>query len=438
VITRSQDGSAEDDGRRSVLVVDDDDSSRKLLKALLVPLGVDVTEAVGGGAALEILTAPDHNIDLVLLDMMMPVVDGVTVLKTLAERSVVPALLVLVITAHDDRGLRQRALEAGAVDFITKPVDGIELLAKCKTMLELSRQRRVLQEHRMLAEMRYRFLADSTGDIVVCLRGSEVVWISPSVETWFGDPPEQWIGTDMLRRVHPEDVDIAVAALREVAQGELSVARVRLATTGGGYRWTDGQGKPNVDDEGNTDGVIGVFRVVDDKVEAERLALLDPLTGLVNHREAITRLEKALGERRLPGSKLGVLFCDLDHFKTINDTRGHLVGDVVLSVVATRVRDCVRDADMVGRAGGDEMLILLNGLHDLDEVSAIAEKIRCRAAEPICHNGTTIHVTLSIGGTLSRSGESARSVIARADTAMYQAKQAGRNASITLAPPEDR
>ena len=137
---------AEDFGDLSVLVVDDGASNRKLFKTLLKPLGAHVEEAGGGNDALRILTAPDHGIDLVLLDMMMPDCDGIQVLKALAARGATPGLLVLVVTAHDDQSLRRLALEAGALDFVTKPVDRIELVAKCRTLLELSRLRRSLAE----------------------------------------------------------------------------------------------------------------------------------------------------------------------------------------------------------------------------------------------------------------------------------------------------
>ena len=161
--------------------------------------------------------------------------------------------------------------------------------------------------------------------------------------------------------------------------------------------------------------------------ELERLARVDTLTGLVNHAETIARLHAALENRRLPGAHLGVLFCDADHFKVINDTWGHTIGDVVLATLAQRIRAGVREDDTVGRIGGDEMLVLLPGVHNLEEVVDIAEKVRKLAAEPIHHLGKTICATLSIGATLAISGESVSTMIARADSAMYNAKQAGRN-----------
>lgn len=159
----------------------------------------------------------------------------------------------------------------------------------------------------------------------------------------------------------------------------------------------------------------------------ERLARYDSLTGLVSRAEALARLEANLSCIRKPGSACGVLFCDVDKFKTVNDTRGHTVGDTVLATLADRIRQCVRDGDTVGRTGGDEILVLLPGLHSLDEAAQIADKIRVRAAEPIPHDGSMLCATLSIGATLAIPGESVTDATSRADAAMYQAKAQGGN-----------
>lgn len=178
-------------------------------------------------------------------------------------------------------------------------------------------------------------------------------------------------------------------------------------------------------------GFSAVARDITTQIEAQRqlekLARFDVLTGLVNRAETLTRLQSALDNPRAPGGRLGVLFCDVDHFKSINDTWGHAVGDVVLSIMATRVRECVRAGDTVGRLGGDEMLVLLPHLHNINEAAQIAEKIRGRAAEAIHHEGISIHATLSIGATLAVPGELVSTMTARADVAMYEAKRSGRN-----------
>ena len=166
--------------------------------------------------------------------------------------------------------------------------------------------------------------------------------------------------------------------------------------------------------------------LIEAKQEVERLARFDSLTGLVNRAEALSRLQAALDCSRSP-DYLGVLFCDVDRFKAINDTYGHSAGDAVLATLAERICQCVRHGDTVGRTGGDEMLVLLPGLHDIGEAAQIAEKIRKRAAEPIYQSGKTFSVTLSIGATLAISGEPVVETTARADAAMYEAKHRGGN-----------
>jgi diguanylate cyclase (GGDEF)-like protein/PAS domain S-box-containing protein len=297
-----------------------------------------------------------------------------------------------------------------------------------------------LSRQRADAERRYRILADNAVDIIVHLRGSQVVWVSPSVEAALGGPLQRWIGSGFRRRIHPDDLATLATALQRIASGESVLQRFRVRSVDGGYHWVDGHGKPYVDTEGNTDGLIAALRIVDDRVEAEqqleRLARFDTLTGLVNRAEAIGRLESALEHPPAFGTYLGVLFCDVDQFKDINDTWGHSIGDAVLITLAARIRKSVRQGDTVGRTGGDEMLVVLPGLHSIDEVGHIGEKIRCRAAEPIHESGNTIHATLSIGATIAVPGEPVSSITARADAAMYQAKLGGRNTVIRVEPTQ--
>ena len=297
-----------------------------------------------------------------------------------------------------------------------------------------------LARERADAEARYRILADNAVDIIVHLRGSEVVWISPSVEAALGGPAEKWIGADFYNYFHPDDVQTLAAGMKRVTVGESAHRRFRLRSLNGEYHWIDGHAKPYVDAGGEADGVIAALRIVDDRVEVEqqleRWARFDALTGLANRGEAIARLEAALEHPPAPGVHLGILFCDVDRFKHINDTWGHGVGDVVLVTLATRIRECVRKGDTVGRTGGDEILVVLPGLCGIDQLNHISEQIRARAAEPIQEAGQTIHATLSIGATLAVPGETVSSVIARADAAMYRAKSGDRNTVVLVEPSQ--
>ncbi|OBF60138.1 diguanylate cyclase [Mycobacterium sp. 852002-53434_SCH5985345] len=305
------------------------------------------------------------------------------------------------------------------------------------TFFFIQREQKLLIEQELVskeradAEMRYRILADNAVDIIVHLRGAEVVWISPSVEAALGRSPQGWTGSDFDRHIHPRDLEAVISALGKVTAGESVLHRFRVRSADGNYHWVEGHGKPYVDAEGNTDGLIAAVRIIDEQVEAERrlerMARFDTLTGLVNRAEAISRFEAAMQKPRPLGSYVGVLFCDVDRFKQINDTWGHGVGDCVLATLAARIRGSVRGGDTVGRMGGDEILVLLPDIHSVDELAQIAEKIRRRAAEPIDVSGKWLSATLSIGATLAMPGESVDLITARADAAMYRAKLGDRN-----------
>jgi diguanylate cyclase (GGDEF)-like protein/PAS domain S-box-containing protein len=297
--------------------------------------------------------------------------------------------------------------------------------------LRLLMDKEQLSRQRADAEARYRIIADNAADVVLHLRGDDVLWASPSVQVALGYTPAELASKRFGGLIHPEDLGEVVEVTNELEPGKTVLSRFRVRGRDGEYHWVDGHGRLYVGADGKVDGVITALRVVDEQVEAERrlerLARFDTLTGLVNRAEAIVRFEAALEHPRNPGAFLGVLFCDVDHFKTINDTWGHLTGDIVLLTLAQRITQTVRAGDTVGRLGGDELLVLLPGMHNLDEVVMVAEKIRCRAAEPIHLTGATVSATISIGATIAQRGESVYKLMARADVAMYNAKRAGRN-----------
>ncbi|BBY63918.1 hypothetical protein MHEL_21610 [Mycolicibacterium helvum] len=214
-----------------------------------------------------------------------------------------------------------------------------------------------------------------------------------------------------------------VTVQRMLTQPVSRLLRTVRAVADGDYDQPIGRGGPRE--------IAEISAAVDDmRNRLRELARFDSVTGLVNRAETMSRFDAALEN---PHVRVGVLYCDIDHFKQINDTWGHAVGDAVLSTIAARMRECVHLDDTVGRIGGDEILILLPGASSTNDVVDVGERIRRLAAEPIHQFGLTLHTTLSIGATTSRlPGETAAAVMARADSAMYQAKQAGRNAVASI------
>jgi len=162
--------------------------------------------------------------------------------------------------------------------------------------------------------------------------------------------------------------------------------------------------------------------------ELAKLSMLDSLTGLPNRRSLPEWYERGVSRAIEDASHMAVLFVDLDHFKTINDTLGHTAGDELLLEMSRRLRDCIREDDTVARLGGDEFTIILGELRHSDDAVQVAEKILEAVAVPLWISGMPIEMTASIGIALfPADGADAEALLRNADSAMYRAKESGRN-----------
>lgn len=179
------------------------------------------------------------------------------------------------------------------------------------------------------------------------------------------------------------------------------------------------------------DGLSLTWRDVTERYEARqtlhRHAEQDLLTGVANRRQFDRRLEELAARAPRTGTLLGLLYCDVDHFKDVNDNLGHAAGDEILASVAQGIRSAVRDVDVVARLGGDEFVIILDGVRGVADAQAVAEKVAKAASRPIRIAGITITPRLSIGVALGRRGEDPHAALARADDALYRAKREGRD-----------
>jgi diguanylate cyclase (GGDEF)-like protein len=191
---------------------------------------------------------------------------------------------------------------------------------------------------------------------------------------------------------------------------------------------------PLIDSDGKTIGGVEVFSDNSPKISLmqrvqslEKMALLDPLTMLGNRRFAETQLASRLDEMRRYGWHFGVFFIDIDHFKNINDTYGHEIGDKVLQMTARTLQNGVRSFDTVCRWGGEEFVSIVAGV-DERQLLSLAERLRVLVGQsslPV--GGSTIHITISIGVAVVRPDDTEQTVIARADNLMYRSKALGRN-----------
>ena len=196
--------------------------------------------------------------------------------------------------------------------------------------------------------------------------------------------------------------------------------------------WVSAVYRPHSDGNGKIVGVIGLVRDITERKTAEQQieyqAYHDALTGLANRRLFQEHLSLALALAQRRHSFVAVLFLDLDHFKIVNDSLGHSVGDELLKHVSRRLKHAVREGDTVARVGGDEFTIVLQEIARPDDAAAVAKKVIRSVSDPIEINGHKLYVTTSIGVTVyPRDGEDAETLLKNADAAMYRAKGEGRN-----------
>lgn len=317
---------------------------------------------------------------------------------------------------------------------VVKFADGVVLMARDVT------ERYFLSQALAAREQDYKLLAESIGDVVrvMDLNGMQT-WVSPSVTKLLGYLPEELVGTYAHAIMHPDDLAQAIANAVEVSTSGGVVTRPRLTRVrhkDGHWVWTETTNSFGYDSEGNVIEMYAVTRDAEPRVAAEaelhRLATTDPLTGLLNRASILAKLESLLADPASDGVRPAVLFCDLDDLKSVNDNLGHAAGDAVLLAAAQRVTEQLGSQALVGRFGGDEMLAVVPGVRDLDDILPQAERLRLALREPVsCPEiDAELRGSVSVGVALVEPGESVDEVISRADRAMYEAKSAGRNAVV--------
>jgi len=300
----------------------------------------------------------------------------------------------------------------------------------------------------------YQLLAENLVEVIVLLGTDQRVrWVSPSLQGMTNWKPEQWLGqsfSDLFASASgtPDPVRLEqwLAGHGHVRQG-----RLRMVDPRGGWCWVDLnlrrlQGNSlRASDQAHgvglsadalEQGYVLTLQTADEQVMNERRlhrqANTDELTGLRNRSNIFGWLKQRIDRDPQQLQPIALLFCDFDNFKTINDTHGHAVGDAVLQGVAKRLASGIRDQDLAGRIGGDEFLVVLDGVRSAADSLHVANKLRLLAAEPIDIGELRITPTLSIGVALHAKGEDSDLLLRRADRAMYAAKDQGRNSVIAL------
>lgn len=290
------------------------------------------------------------------------------------------------------------------------------------------------REHALIladGERRYRTLAE-TGAVVLWRSSSDGKLVAAvGWELLTGEPEREALDSGWAEFVHPDDRSVTDSMLAEVAAGSLRIdAEFRVRGVNGQWRWMRGRGAAVRAGEAPVTEWVGVLEDVDERRRAHariaHMAHHDALTGLPNRVEFRDQLETAL-QRAGRGEKGAVLYIDLDHFKTINDTLGHPVGDALLRAVAQRLTALVRECDTVARLAGDEFAIVQSQVSGPGDAADLAERVVRMLSEPYDLGGQRVEIGASIGIMLIENAtEDVDQLLKFADLALYRAKQDGR------------
>lgn len=299
------------------------------------------------------------------------------------------------------------------------------------------------------SEHRYRLLAEFSHDLVVRMRtDGERLYVSPSARDMLGWEPADMLGS-RWSLIHPDDRQYQAEAMASViATGRARTDTYRVRHRDGHYIWVEAvtQPIPSPDREGGCE-IISAARDVTGRVtaelaleesrrELERLARVDTLTGLANRRQFDERMSLALERLRRHGQPLALIYLDVDHFKGINDTHGHEVGDRVLCEFARRLQDNVRAVDLPARLGGDEFVVVIEDADVPGAAVAIAHKLVEVMGRPVEVDGTSLNISTSIGIAYAYGAIDAKTLMSSADAALYSAKKTGRNRYCIRPPAE--
>lgn len=432
--------------RPMILHVDSDSGIQAMAEDALGQAGFDVIRASNGAEAL--VEFEQSLPDLVLMSLCLPGMDGLECIRQLRERSESADVPILMIAGIDDVESIARAHDAGASDFVTRPIDfrvlphRVHYLIRARRVLDALRlsQARLDNAQRM-ARLGHWEWRPATGELVWSREFARIldIRLTDSVGEW----------DDFVARAVDADREelaavtrLAVAERRPVSLefrielGDSSIRNVRL------------EAEPLIVADGQCTHMLGTLQDVTERIDAQAqihtLAYFDLVTGLPNRAQLYEQLRVVLRSAIRSQAVFALLFLDLDHFKQVNDTLGHDAGDDLLRQVSERLLSVVRDTDTVSRPGGetsadvlehtvarlggDEFVVLLGHIERAEEAARAAQRIAASISEPYSIGEAEVVVTTTIGISVFPSdGEDAETLLKHADVAMYHAKERGRN-----------
>ncbi|MDD2463022.1 MAG: EAL domain-containing protein [Desulfobulbus sp.] len=428
-----------DEKRPLIMVVDDDFSARMQLRFTLENAGYEVVEAGCGEEALA--RFGEQPPELIFLDIIMPDMDGFATCRCLRQIPGGEHTPVVMVTGLEDAETITSAFDAGATDFISKPINMLILGYRVRYWLrsgsilndlKVSQQR--VDKAQQIARLGHWELHLESGKFQISTQDPGQFGVA--------DPNRYESLFDQIVFTERHSVKHFIQEAQH--EGRAFSLNYRIVLPNGQERIIFNQGEIVFDRKDRPSMIVGVVQDITELKQAEDqiryLAFYDNLTGLANRtlfREHWTKIQPQVARS---GKKIAIFFIDLDHFKRINDTLGHPVGDKVLITVADRLKSVLRQSDVVSRAnadqptsiisrlGGDEFTLLSANFHALDHIANLAERITQTIEQPIIWNNQMIALSASIGISVYPDDSDDLDILLKnADTAMYEAKEKGRN-----------
>lgn len=413
----------------SVLVIDSHPDVTEALRALFVSEGLRVDTSNSGADALGMFETWKH--DIVLMHYEMKGLDSARIahrIQDLSGSRWTPIIFMTEADSNEASDAALKALEIGGVDILTRPTSNELLLTKIRNCADMVAMRNAYTS----GELQFKAILDHSLDaILVADQDGAVLQFNAQAEEIFGWKAEEVLGNVLTQFMPMEVVSIHAEAFNNKQLPALWHTRQVKAIR------KDGSVFPMEIRLGVIDlpkrrlftaAMRDVTELERRNAEISKLAHYDSLTGLPNRNLLQDRLRLLISMSTRYKKLFGLLFVDLDHFKEINDTHGHNVGDQVLQEIANRLLKCVRDSDTIARLGGDEFVALLYDLRCSDDARIVAERIRDACRMPVVLPSGTFRVASSIGLALyPDDGRDAETLMKHADVAMYHAKENGRD-----------
>ncbi|MBC8782236.1 putative bifunctional diguanylate cyclase/phosphodiesterase [Pseudomonas fluorescens] len=421
------------DGSSVLLVVDDYPENLISMRALLQREDWQVMTAASGLEALELLLA--HEVDLVLLDVRMPGMDGFEVARLMRGSQRTRMTPIIFLTAHAQSSAAVlEGYASGAIDYLFKPFDPHILKPKVQALLEQQRNRRALQRLSRDLESARAFnasvLDNAAEGILVVGEASVIQYANPAISRLLNATMAELQGESFLSFLQKPHVPtwLGFPMYEAYRKGETWRQHDAILRTGRGQQVPVALSCAPLpaEQKAMVVTVLDMSEVRHLHQQLEFQAVTDPLTGLLNRRGFHQAVENTLLRSERNGLSLVLLYLDLDGFKRVNDSLGHDAGDRVLRWVSEQMQACLRSYDILGRMGGDEFTALLE-LEFPEQAAKISEKLIERVS--VCQqvDGLDVMLGVSIGiATFPDCGADLNGLLRAADIAMYEAKRAGR------------